>query len=197
MKKVTLIFALFAVFSIPLQAQDSDKKGGLGIRAGAGFFSFGGEDASNNDYDNRIGYNIGLYNTFFLGNSIAIEPGVFYSVKGTQNKDFANSRAVLNYVDIPVLLRLYVSDGLNIFLGPQVSFLTRSTFEGDLFGSTVSFNTESVNNTDIGMLLGVGYNLPKGLNIQAAYNYGMSPVFKNSNADVYNRGYQLSLGFTF
>ncbi|MCL6260738.1 PorT family protein [Aquiflexum sp. TKW24L] len=197
MKKVSLIFALFLAFSLQLQAQDSDKKGGLGIRAGAGFFSFGGEDASNNDYDNRIGYHVGLYNTFFLGSSIAIEPGVFYSIKGTQNEDFANSRAVLNYVDIPVLLRLYVTDGLNIFLGPQVSFLTSSKFEGDLFGSTVAFDTESVRSTDMGMLLGVGYNLPKGLNIQASYNYGLSPVFKNSNVDVYNRGYQLSLGFTF
>jgi hypothetical protein len=197
MKKVSLIFALFLAFSLQSQAQNEDRRGGIGIRAGAGFFSFGGENASNNDYDNRVGYHVGLYNSFFLGSSIAIEPGVFYSFKGTQNEDFANSRAVLNYVDIPVLLRLYVTDGLNIFLGPQVSFLTSSRFEGDLFGSTVAFDTESIRSTDMGLLLGLGYNLPKGLNIQASYNYGLSPVFKNSNLDVYNRGYQLSLGFTF
>jgi opacity protein-like surface antigen len=138
-----------------------------------------------------------LYNSLFIGNSIAIEPGVFYSVKGTQNDDFANSRAILKYVDVPVLLRVYLSEGLNVFAGPQLSFLTSSKFEGDLFGSTVSFDTESVSNSDFGVLMGLGYNLPKGLNLQASYNYGLSPVFKNSNVDVYNRGFQFSLGVTF
>jgi len=192
-----MIFALLAVFSLQSHAQDSDKKGGLGLRAGANFFNFGGDDASGNEYNNRIGYHVGLYNSFFLGNSVAIEPGVFYAVKGTQNDDLVNSRAILNYVDIPVLLRLYLTDGLNVFGGPQISFLTDSRFEGDLFGSTVSFDTEAVNNTDFGLLLGLGYNLPRGLNLQASYNYGLSPVFKNSNVDVYNRGFQLSLGVTF
>lgn len=186
-----MIFALLAVFSLQSHAQDSDKKGGLGLRAGANFFNFGGDDASGNEYNNRIGYHVGLYNSFFLGNSVAIEPGVFYSVKGTQNDDLVNSRAILNYVDIPVLLRLYLTDGLNVFGGPQISFLTDSRFEGDLFGSTVSFDTEAVNNTDFGLLFGLGYNLPRGLNLQASYNYGLSPVFKNSNVDVYNRGFQL------
>ncbi len=97
----------------------------------------------------------------------------------------------MNYVDIPVFLRLYLTDGLNVFGGPQISFLTDSRFEGDLFGSTVSFDTEAVNNTDFGLLFGLGYNLPRGLNLQASYNYGLSPVFKNSNVDVYNRGFQL------
>lgn len=192
-----MIFALLAVFSLQSHAQDSDKKGGLGLRAGANFFNFGGDDVSGNEYNNRIGYHVGLYNSFFLGNSLAIEPGVFYAVKGTQNDDLVNSRAILNYVDIPVLLRLYLTDGLNVFGGPQISFLTDSRFEGDLFGSTVSFDTEAVNNTDFGLLLGLGYNLPRGLNLQASYNYGLSPVFKNSNVDVYNRGFQLSLGVTF
>ena len=192
-----MIFALLAVFSLQSHAQDSDKKGGLGLRAGANFFNFGGDDASGNEYNNRIGYHVGLYNSFFLGKSVAIEPGVFYAVKGTQNDDLVNSRAILNYVDIPVLLRLYLTDGLNVFGGPQISFLTDSRFEGDLFGSTVSFDTEAVNNTDFGLLLGLGYNLPRGLNLQASYNYGLSPVFKNSNVDVYNRGFQLSLGVTF
>ncbi|MCR9016585.1 porin family protein [Aquiflexum gelatinilyticum] len=197
MKKITLIFAFAALISLQSQAQDTDKKGGFGLRGGASFFNFGGDDASSNDYSNRIGYHLGLYNSLFIGNSFAIEPGLFYSVKGTQNDDFANSRAILKYVDVPVLFRFYLSEGLNIFAGPQLSFLTSSKFEGDLFGSTISFDTESVSNSDFGVLVGLGYNLPKGLNLQASYNYGLSPVFKNSNVDVYNRGFQVSLGVTF
>jgi hypothetical protein len=197
MKKVSLIFTFIALFSIQSYAQDTDRKGGLGIRGGANFFNFAGDNSTGNEYDNRIGYHVGLYNSFYLGSLLAIEPGVFYSVKGMQNDDLVNSRAVLNYIDIPVLFRLYLTDGLNVFAGPQVSFLANSTFEGDLFGSTLTFDTETVSNTDYGALIGLGYNLPKGINLQAAYNHGLSPVFKNNAIDVYNRGFQVSLGVTF
>nr|WP_238542128.1 outer membrane beta-barrel protein [Cecembia lonarensis] len=64
-------------------------------------------------------------------------------------------------------------------------------------GSTVSFDTDNVRERDFGVVFGLGYNLPKGLNVQGSYNYGLNPVFKDSNVDVFNRGFQISLGYTF
>lgn len=197
MKKLSLIFAVMALFIVESNAQSSTERGGFGIRGGVNFFNFGGGDIADDDYSQRTGFHAGLYNSFYLGSAVAIEPGVYFAVKGTKNDDFANSRAVLNYIDIPVLLRLHLTEGLNVFGGPQASFLTSSKFEGDLFGSTVSFDTDSVQETDFGMVIGLGYNLPKGLNVQGSYNYGLSPVFKNSNNDVFNRGFMVSLGYTF
>ncbi len=183
-----------AMFSVESMAQQGP---GIGIRGGANFFNFGGADASSNEYTNRAGFHAGLYSTLFLGERLALEPGVFYSVKGTTNDDFANSRAVLNYVDVPVLLRLYLGEGFNIFGGPQASFLMSSQFEGDFFGSTFSYDTEAIRETDFGLVVGVGYNLPAGLNLQGSYDFGMTPVFKNSEAEIYNRGFKVSLGYTF
>ncbi|SIT02905.1 porin family protein [Belliella pelovolcani] len=200
MKKSILLFAVLALFTFDINAQNYDRNdaiGGFGIRGGANFFNFGGSDASNNDYDNRVGFHGGLYANMFLGSRIALEPGVYYSIKGTQNDDFANSRAILNYVDVPLLLRLYLSDGLNVFGGPQASFLTGSRFEGDFFGSSFSYETDAITKTDLGFVVGIGYNLPKGLNIQGSYDYGTSPVFKDSDAAIYNRGFKLSLGYSF
>ncbi|MFN3802099.1 porin family protein [Belliella pelovolcani] len=200
MKKSILLFAVLALFAFEINAQNYDRNdaiGGFGIRGGANFFNFGGSDASNNDYDNRVGFHGGLYANMFLGSRIALEPGVYYSIKGTQNDDFANSRAILNYVDVPLLLRLYLSDGLNVFGGPQASFLTGSRFEGDFFGSSFSYETDAITKTDLGFVVGIGYNLPKGLNIQGSYDYGTSPVFKDSDAAIYNRGFKLSLGYIY
>ncbi len=200
MKKTILLFALLAFFSFEINAQNYDRNdaiGGFGIRGGANFFNFGGSDASNNEYTNRVGFHGGVYANMFLGSRIAIEPGAYFSVKGTQNDDFANSRAVLNYVDVPLLLRLYVTDGLNIFGGPQASFLMSSKFEGEFFGTGFSYETDAITKTDLGFVVGVGYNLPKGLNIQGSYDYGTSPVFKDSDAAIYNRGFKLSLGYSF
>lgn len=198
MKKIPLIIGMFCLLSLGAMAQSSTaERGGFGIRGGANFYNFGGSDASNNDYDNRIGYHLGLYNLFFLSESLAIEPGAYYAVKGTQNDDLINSRAVLGYIDVPLIFRVYFSEGLNVFGGGQVSFLTSSRFEGDFFGSTYGFDTEAINKTDFGVLLGLGYTLPKGLNVQVSYDLGFTPVFEDSNAEIYNRGFKLSLGYTF
>ena len=170
---------------------------GFGIRGGVSMFNFGGDDVSENDYTNRVGFHAGGYVSLLAGNVVSLEPGVYYSVKGTQNDDVINSRAVLDYVDVPVLVRLKFGEGFNVFGGPQISFLTQSKFEGDFGGSTVSLDTDSVKDTDAGLVVGVGYHLPKGLNIQGSYDYGMTPIFKDSDADVYNRGFKISLGYTF
>lgn len=198
MKKLSLVLVFVAFVFLDAKAQSSgNDRGGFGIRGGVNFSTFGGGDIADDDYSQRTGFHAGVYNSIYFGSMIALEPGVFYSVKGTKNDDFVNSRAVLNYVDVPVLLRLHLTEGFNIFGGPQASFLMGSRFEGDLFGSTVSFDTDNVRERDFGVLLGLGYNLPKGLNVQGSYNYGLSPVFKDSNVDVFNRGFMVSLGFTF
>lgn len=200
MKKSILLLAVVALFSLDIQAQSvqrSDAAGGFGIRGGVNFFNFGGEDASSNDYTNRAGFHAGVYTNLFLGSRIALEPGAYFSVKGTQNDGVGDPRAILNYIDVPLLLRLYVTDGLNIFGGPQASFLMSSKFEGDFFGSTFSYDTDAITKTDLGFVVGLGYNLPKGVNIQGSYDFGTSPVFKDSDAAIYNRGFKVSLGYSF
>jgi hypothetical protein len=192
MKKVLLIFSLTILIATSASAQS-----GFGIRGGANFFNFGGDDVAENDYTNRTGFHAGIYASILGGSAISLEPGVYYSVKGTQNKDAANTRSVLDYVDVPLLLRLKVGEGFNFFGGPQVSFLVNSKFEGDFGNSTVSLNTNNIKETDAGLVFGLGYNLPKGVNVQGSYDYGLTPIFKNSNADVYNRGFKVSLGYTF
>ena len=192
MKKIALLFSFAALTFSATHAQT-----GFGIRGGANFFNFGGSDVSENDYTNRIGFHAGIYGSILPESTISIEPGIFYSVKGSQNDDALDSRAVLDYVDVPVLVRFRAGEGFNIFAGPQISFLTNSKFEGDLGGSTFSFDTDEINNTDAGIVVGLGYNLPQGFNVQGSYDYGLTPIFKNSDADVFNRGFKVSLGYTF
>ncbi len=192
MRKFLLLFAVSALTAAGASAQSS-----FGIRGGANFFNFAGDDVSENDYNNRVGFHAGVYASLFGEDILSVEPGVFYSVKGTQNDDAFDSRAVLDYVDVPVLVRFRMGEGFNVFAGPQLSFLTNSKFEGDFGGSTVSLDTESVKETDAAIVFGVGYNMPHGFNVQGSYDYGLSPIFKDSDADVYNRGFKVSLGYTF
>lgn len=197
MKKIVLLFSLLVSCTALVQAQDDTSKSGFGIRGGASLFNWSGSDISSNDYTNRVGFHAGIYGNSFLGDKFSIEPGLYYSVKGTQNDDMVNSRAVLNYLDFPVLFRFYATEGVNFFVGPQASLLLNSTFEADALGNTYGWETESINDLDAGLVIGLGYNLPVGLNLQASYDLGLTPVFKDSDADVYNRGFKLSAGISF
>ncbi|GGF30276.1 porin family protein [Echinicola rosea] len=201
MKKVIFAFIAVSLFVWDANAQRrtpaSAQNSSFGIRGGANFFNWGGDDGSNNDYTNRAGFHAGIYGNMFVTDNFAIEPGVYYSQKGTEADNFAESRAILQYIDVPILLRFYASDGFNIFAGPQGSILTKATYEGDAFGNTFEFETDDVNDLDAGLVFGVGYNLPVGLNVQGSYDLGLTPVFKESDAKIYNRGFKVSLGYSF
>lgn len=201
MKKFILAIAALVTFSVTANAQvrtpASEQRANFGVRGGVSFFNWNGGEAAIEDYTNRAGFHAGLYGNMFVTDRFSIEPGAYYSVKGTQNDDMTNSRAVLTYIDVPILLRFYATEGLNIFAGPQGSILLGSRFEGDAFGTTFGWDTNSVNDIDAGMVFGLGYNLPIGLNIQGSYDLGLTPVFKDSDASIYNRGFKLSLGYSF
>lgn len=194
MKKLGLLLSLLLVGTVAVQAQSES---GFGVRGGANLFTWGGSDINSNDYNNRVGFHAGIYGNGFISDRFSIEPGLYYSVKGTQNDDMVNSRAVLDYVELPVLFRIYATEGVNLFFGPQASVLVGSTFEADALGNTYGWDTDNINDFDAAVVVGIGYNLPKGFNLQASYDFGVNPVFKDSDAAVYNRGFKLSAGISF
>ena len=194
MHKLGLLLSFLLLGTVAVQAQNES---GFGVRGGANFFTWGGSDVSSNDYNNRVGFHAGFYGNGFISDRFSIEPGLYYSVKGTQTDDMVNSRAVLDYVDLPVLFRIYATDGVNLFFGPQASVLVGSSFEADALGNTYGWDTDNISDFDAAVVVGVGYNLPKGLNLQASYDFGINPVFKDSDASVYNRGFKLSAGISF
>jgi hypothetical protein len=201
MKKIILAIAITMVFAVKANAQQmtpaSDQVSTFGVRGGVNFFTWGGDDASGNDYTNRAGFHAGIYGNMFVTDRFAIEPGAYYSIKGTQADNFVDSRTILSYVDVPILLRFYATEGLNLFVGPQGSILVNSKLEGEAFnGPTFTFDRDDINDLDAGLVLGIGYNLPIGLNLQGSYDLGLTPVFKDSDANVYNRGFKISLGFS-
>lgn len=201
MKKLILAIVAIVTLSVTANAQvrtpAADQRATFGVRGGVNFFTWTGGDADIQDYANRAGFHAGIYGNMFVTDRFSIEPGAYYSVKGTQNNDIANTRAVLNYIDVPILLRFYATEGFNIFAGPQGSILLGSRFEGDILGNVVGWETDAVNDIDAGVVFGLGYNLPIGLNLQASYDLGLTPVFKDSDASIYNRGFKVSLGYSF
>ncbi len=197
-----------------------------GIRTGANFSKWQGDDLQvvEDLLDKTDGYlvtkgkkglHIGGYVNIPFSETFSFEPGLQYSKKGYSIKgDFqipvlkylginVGAQVQSHYIDIPLVLKANIVEGLQIYAGPQVSYLVRSSLNAKLGILGISiFNkgfgiTERFNKVDLGLTGGVGYQFDNGLNIQAGYDYGLSRLDKNDNYDVYNRVVKVSVGYSF
>lgn len=144
MKKQILLFASVVISAISF----AQSKPSFGIRAGITSSSLKGDAVSSLqdllDYTNgrittssHTGFFGGVNASIPVSDLVSIEPGVYYSQKGYDMKgelnlkgvEFlgANAQAKLSshYVDVPLLLKLNFN-GLQLFAGPQVSYLAKA-----------------------------------------------------------------------
>lgn len=162
--------------------------------------------------NNRTGFYAGVYSSIPVSEGISLEPGLFYSQKGYElNGDLtikgagflgANAKAKLQseYVDIPVVIKANLGSGLQVFAGPQFSYLMKANLNttAGLLGINLLNNkmdvTEQFNRWDMAITGGVGYKLSNGINITASYDYGLSKLDKNQNTKAYNNAFKFGVG---
>jgi len=221
MKKLLLLTTCIALSYIGF----AQVKPVININAGVSSSSIKGETTS--QLNNLLEYTNGMVTTknhtgFYAGASagiplsktISIEPGLYYTQKGYElNGDLniksisflgANAKATLqsNYIDIPVLLKANIN-GLQLFVGPQLSYLTKSNLnaKAGVFGFSLLNKTWDVTNQfnrwDMGVTGGIGYQLPNGLGIRVSYDRGLSKVDANKNFDSYNQVFKAGISYNF
>lgn len=162
----------------------------------------------------RTGFFAGMNVKIPVADGFSIEPAAYYSQKGyTISGDFgikgleflgANAKAALQnqYIDIPVLLKANVG-GLQIFAGPQVSYLVKSDLKTtagvlgvNILNKTLDA-TDQFNRWDAGITGGIGYQFTNGFNIKASYDYGLTRMDANKSVNAYSRGIRLGIGIQF
>jgi hypothetical protein len=200
MNKCFIITLLLASFSMTAMAQLDTQKTfrpiDFGIRTGGNAFIWGGATDPDHNFNYREGMHAGIYGNMFISDRFSVEPGLYYSLKGTRFGLRPTSRAVLHYIDLPVVVRYFVTDGFNVFAGPQVSFLVGSTMGGDFFDTT-GRNPDDINTIDAGAVFGLMYKFHGGINVQLSYDLGLVNLFNDNLEGLYNRGFKLSLGYNF
>lgn len=184
-------FALvFGISSTNLQAQTNDSSSGS--KSGAQFGVKGGVNFSNlyteNVEDNNVltSFNVGVFAALPLTDLIAIQTEVLYSRKGAElvyNNAFAEGTAQfkLNYIEVPVLLKINITDNLNIHAGPYFAYLIDAEVKNDsdsgIFDFEESYDNDDFNKFDMGLAAGIGFDF-NSFGIGARYNYGLSNVGK-------------------
>ncbi len=185
MKKATIILVGLVIILMGYQ-QKADAQ--TGVRVGLNYPDIEGVSSQA-----HTGFHAGMYAKInFLG-IVALEPGLQYSQKGCKVDDAGtNATDRLHYIDVPLLIRLGVFPMVNIFAGPQASFLVARRYEG----STTFTETRGLKNYDMGGVVGLGVNLPLGFNVQGSYDFGLTSI-NYERMDTKNSVFKLSLGKNF
>ena len=207
MKKL-LLTAAVAVFGLTsINAQEIT----FGAKAGVNFSTIGGDETG--DVESKTGFHIGAVAEIMISDKFSVQPELLYSAQGSKEvytEDFGGidvkveDKAKLDYINLPIMAKYYVTDGLSIEAGPQIGFLISSKLESEytLDGETESNEIdikEFTSGLDLGLGIGLGYKVDSGLNFSARYNLGLSNVNDFSGSDLKNQNnvFQLSVGYMF
>lgn len=195
MKKVLLSLGLVAILSGAAQAQGIK----FGAKAGASLTNVVGDDASN-DNSYKFGFNGGVLANFGINDMFSIQPEVLYSMKGAKTN--GDARVNLNYVDVPVMVKVATgATGLFFEAGPQVGFLLSANAKNNSNSVDVKDLYKSV---DFGYAAGLGFQTESGAMVGLRYNGAFTNTPKELSfggqsiqAKAKNSAFQLYVGYMF
>jgi hypothetical protein len=207
MKKHIGLSIVFALVSTLTFAQASVA---VGLKAGPNFAKIDANASAGENYKGRTGFHGGAFVLIKLS-KIGIQPEVIFSKQGSKvNFDYVGiakgtSDVTYNYINIPIILKLYTVAGINLQVGPQFGFLSggeaKSTFTSYTTPPTTTTITDDakdiVKSSDFSVALGAGWDLPLGITIDARYNLGLSKNDKSSSSteEQKNQVFQVSVGY--
>ncbi len=169
--------------TIQAQINDSDSPQ-FGVKGGVNFSNIIAEEIDDNNV--LTSFNAGVYATFPVGEILSIQPEILYSRKGGELKyesDFLSGETQfkLNYIEVPVLFKVNVTDNLNIQAGPYFAYLVDVQVKNDADGEAIDFednyDNDDFNKFDAGIAVGVGLDF-KSIGFGVRYNYGFTNIGK-------------------
>ena len=165
----------------------------FGVKGGINFsnLKFDGDSVDVN-LDQRTGFVGGLFIVWPASGTLALQTEFLYSQKGaTFDEEGLEEKVSLDYIDIPVLLRMSsrpAKASFHAIAGPSFGFKTRarskSSFEGESHEEDIGDEVETF---DLGLVLGAGLDFGR-MTIDGRYTWGLTDISKESVDDVQDPG---------
>ncbi len=190
MKKILLLIAIFAVGATAVRAQAT-----YGVKGGLNLATLTNSD----DGSMKPSIYLGAFAEWRLGDIVAISPELVYSrqgvaANGTLSGVDVKTKLRFNYLNIPVLAKLYVLDDLSLDLGPQFGILLNARAWMKADGTSADAKYSNAETLDVSFALGLSYNIDRFI-VQGRYNLGLTQADKN--LDTKNSVLQLGVGYRF
>lgn len=121
----------------------------------------------------KVGLHAGAMVDFHLSDMVSISPQLLFSMKGSQNKDDSKDKINLNFIEVPVHVKINLESGLNFYGGPYLGLLmSAKAVDGD---NDIDIK-DSFKGMDFGLSAGLGYQLENGLGFGARYGLGLADI---------------------
>ncbi len=196
MKRMKILFALLASVMFFDQAH-GQAQFAIGIKGGPNFSKLDVNSSVGDTYKSRTGFHGGAFALIKL-TKIGIQPELLFSRQGSNFQfNSGDGEANFDYINIPIILKLYTVAGINLQAGPQFGFLSGGEVKSTVQGITTIQNAKDYyKGSDFSLALGVGWDLPFGLTLDARYNLGLSKINAGTNnVETKNQVFQISAGF--
>ena len=176
----------------------------FGVKAGGNMSNIIKTNDENYDTQFKQGFNAGLTMEIGISKQLAFAPELMFSQKGYKTDSFGGTfTQTTNWIEIPILAKINPTPGFNIFLGPQVSFLTKTQnkFEGIVDGQqTIEEGSDTFKKSIAGGVIGAGFDITPKVGISARYALDFQKTDENGNTSTpafKNQVIQAGLGFKF
>jgi len=222
MKKFFAITLIFIGFAIGANAQNLTfgLKGGLNIATIANMnVDYQQSGGGRIDTESRLSFNVGAFAEYKFNRYFGISPEIVYSRQGVNlpcNIPIASNTYIskfalrLNYINVPILAKIYPFKWLSVDFGPQIGFLTatKTVVRMEMGGTTEeTTNSKGFKGADFSLGMGLTFNLCKYIFMQGRYNLGLTDISKketsggafqiNNGKSHTNSVIQLGLGYRF
>ena len=183
----------------------SDKGSGFlmkyGVKAGLNMTSMSNDMAFDPGFGMGVGFRVGGFLNMRWGyrteNSSkgtglwGFQPELMYSYQAVKtDADYVK----MNYIAVPLLLKVYPTTALSIEVGPELSYLI-STSPSTMAVDGAEIKVGDCKGMNVGLAAGLAYDFEMGLTVGARYTYGFTDMAKNLKWK--NSNIQVTVGWMF
>ena len=206
MKKITIALVCMLLTAGAAMAQ---KQFTFGPKIGVDYTHFWGKNAY---HGGQLNYQAGLFMEYRFTSRFSIAPEVVFAAQGGKYevKDYNDGDGYfdakftdnINYINIPVMFKYYVTPALSIDLGPQlgINVYSKYTVESKDKHLNIKETIDQKDDTkaiDVGVGLGLTYNITNDVFVQGRYTLGLTEVFDKSWDTGKNGNAQIAIGYRF
>ncbi|MCL6220220.1 porin family protein [Zunongwangia pacifica] len=230
MKKACLIFIMMMTslyFPLKMSAQENIPNFSYGIKAGLNLANINSSNFPLEEFTkNRLGFHGGLVFEYRFHQFFALGAEVLYSQQGVKsesdyieieppgelginqvnnssNESLISSTGKYDYLNIPLVAKVYFFKGLFVSAGPQLSILLSA--KDEFSDSDIEVDVkEEIDNFDFGLNFGVGFQSSIGLFVSANYYLGLNNISAYNYSDelgfdpkLHQGVWQFSVGYMF
>ena len=206
MRLLVVIIALTTTFESFAQIK-------FGVKGGLNYANM--LDKNNNrtysdDYQAKIGFNLGVTAEYSISEKFAIEPGLLFSTKGYKLENSGITGSVnLNYLEVPInaIYKIEFSNAkILIIAGPYLGYAVSGKMKAsepvlgvneDSKEQKVVIGTD-IKPLDFGLNIGAGVEI-KDITVSLQYGYGLAnlSIHSESETELKNRVLGISIGYKF